>query len=128
MNCIQTKTGDIMHVSECNENGVTYGVISITLKNGYHRLNDAEAALVQFLQQLQPIFAIQHSTGVATTHDACASIRALTDYWQDEEQKDWKVKGWTNGATINVLYIKNIALIPVIVEDYFFNPSFFTAS
>lgn len=127
MNCIQTKSGDIMHVDECTENEVTYGVITITLKNKY-RLNEAKLILTQFLQQLKPIFAIEYATGIDVLHDTCATKYTLVDYWQDVERKDWKIKGWTDGATINVLYIKNIAHMPVGIEDHFFNPSFFAAS
>lgn len=125
MNRLQTKTGDIMHVSECNENDVTYGVISINLKNKYSHLNEAEKVLTQFMQQLQPIFAIQHTAGLHVTHDTYDNKLATIDYWQDAEQKDWKVKGWTDGATIAVFYIRNIGRVPVEKEEYLFNRAFF---
>ncbi|HUQ96327.1 MAG TPA: hypothetical protein VM010_01595 [Chitinophagaceae bacterium] len=35
MNQKQTKTGDLVQVSECKENGVTYGRLAITLKRQF---------------------------------------------------------------------------------------------
>ena len=43
----------------------------------------------------------------------------LVDYWQDEDSVDWKVKGYTDGHTIAVLYVKNINEISVEKQDEF---------
>jgi len=121
MNRVKTKSGDIVHVSECNENDVTYGVISIKLKNKYHHLSDAEQVLIHFIRQLQPIFAVQHTTGIYVEYEPYQSKIAVVDYWQDVERKDFKIKGWTNGNTMEVFYIKNIGNVPVTKEDFFLN-------
>jgi hypothetical protein len=122
----KTKTGDLLQVSECKENDVTFGVIAIRLKERYCNLNEAENVLIHFMQQLQPVFAIMHTTGVCTTNKMATHTTAVIDYWQDVERKDWKVKGWTNGRSMAILYIKNIGRVPVAKEEHFLNGAVFT--
>jgi hypothetical protein len=120
----RTPSGDLMHVSECNEKDVTYGVISIKLKRRFQQLADAETVLIRFMQQLQPAFAIQHSTGAAIESHLVQTLTTVVDYWQDADRQDWKVKGWTDGATLAVYYIKNIGKVPVQQEEQFLNGTF----
>ena len=40
-------------------------------------------------------------------------------YWQDCSKKDWKVKGYTDGKTLAVLYVKNIGHVDVKKQDLF---------
>lgn len=126
MNRKQTKTGDLVQASECRDNEVTYGVIAIKLKHCCRNLQEAESILIKFMQQLQPTFAIQHSTGNVITTKSYKNKTSVIDYWQDEEKRDWKVKGCTDGKTIAVLYIKNISFIPVSKEECFLNGGYFT--
>jgi hypothetical protein len=46
-------------------------------------------------------------------------VRSYSDYWQDADGIDWKAKGWTNGQTLAVLYVKNINEVPVERQDFF---------
>ena len=121
MNRVQTKTGDLVYVNECKENDVTFGFISVHLKHRYSSLNEAEKVLVEFMQQLQPTFAVQYTTGPHFEPQPDASKIALVDYWQDVEKRDWKVKGWTNGAIIAVFYVRNIGSVSVGRETFFLN-------
>lgn len=116
-----------MQVRECKENDVTYGVIAIKLKNRYVSLNEAEKVLLEFMQQLQPAFAIKYTSGISITHERNNNKTTVIDYWQDEKQKDWKVKGCTDGKAITVWYIKNISCVPVYKEDCFLNGTLFTS-
>jgi hypothetical protein len=124
MNYKRTKAGDLMHMHECTENGVTYGVIAIRLKDSYTNLPDAERLLLAFMKQLQRSFAIEHTTGLHMETFLQNHRTAITDYWQDAESKDWKVKGWTDGTAMAVLYIKNIGLAPIAKEESFLNETF----
>ena len=119
-----TKSGDLMHVHEINEKDITYGFISIQFKKSYSRLNNAEQVLIAFLEQLQHAFFIRHTTGVKPETFLQTNRMAITDYWQDADGKDWKVKGWTDGSTLAVFYIKNINAVPVNVEETFLNGNF----
>jgi hypothetical protein len=120
-NRVKTKTGDIMYLGECNENEVTYGLINIELKERFTNLDDAEIVLGKFMKSLQPAFAIQHTTGLGPDDQLTVSKKFLTDYWQDVDQTDWKVKGWTDGATVSIKYVKNIGKSPVSKQERFLN-------
>lgn len=122
---IKTACGDTMYLSECKENDVTYGVISFNLKEGYPDLEDARQVLEKFMSKVQFFCHIQHTTGI--TAESTAAARTLTDYWQDVESRDWKVKGWTDGNTLSLFYIKNIGQLPVALEDQFFDGLGFAA-
>ena len=124
MNYKRTKAGDLMHTRECNKNGATYGLISVKFKDAYANPAEAEQLLLAFMQQLQQTFAIRHTTGLHVETFLQNQKTAVTDYWQDGENLDWKVKGWTNGLAMVVLYIKNIGLVPVSKEDIFLNGPF----
>lgn len=118
-NTAETPGGDLVYMSECKENEVTYGVISIRLKQAYTKLADAEQVLSRFMRCLQPGFGIQHTTRGGVNGDERET--SITDYWQCIEQKDWKVKGWTNGRDLSVVYVKNIGQLPVDREEKFLN-------
>jgi hypothetical protein len=124
MNSKQTKTGDIVQLNECNDNDATYGIISIKLKKAFAQLQQAQTVLIEFIEQLQSTFGVLHTTGL---HAEWESTKvSVTDYWQDADGQDWKVKGWTDGKTIAVFYIKNIARVPVARESYFLNGAYHT--
>jgi hypothetical protein len=125
MNRKRTKTGDLVQVYEYKDNDATFGIITIRLKNRYAKLQQAEPVLTEFMQQLQPTFAVQHTTGRMVDYEPQQTKMAVIDYWQDVEGTDWKVKGWTDGKTMAVLYIKNIAQVPVEKEGFFLNGALF---
>jgi hypothetical protein len=127
-NTAQTQSGDLMYMSECKENDVTYGVISIRLKKAYNNLDDAEMVLNRFMNNLQPGFGIQHTTRGGIYQTANEKVKSIIDYWQDIEQLDWKVKGWTDGRNISVLYVKNIGQLQVAQEENFLNAFIFIAA
>ena len=121
MNYKRAKTGDLVQMRECKEGDVTYGVIAIKPKDQYPDLTDAEKVLLAFMEQLQHSFAIKHTTGLHVETYLHTSKTAITNYWQDGEQRDWKVKGWTDGVALAVLYIKNIGAVPIEKEETFLN-------
>jgi hypothetical protein len=125
MNSKKTKTGDLVQVHEYKDNDATFGIITIRLKNWFSELQQAEPVLTEFMQQLQPTFAVQHTTGRVVHYESQQTKIDITDYWQDVEGTDWKVKGWTDGKTMAVLYIRNIAQVPVEKESFFLNGMLF---
>jgi hypothetical protein len=124
MNSKQTKTGDIVQVNECNDNDATYGIISIKLKKAFAQLQQAQTVLIEFIEQLQPTFGVLHTTGLQAEWES--THVSVTDYWQDADGQDWKVKGWTDGKTMAVFYIKNIGQVTVARESYFLNGTYHT--
>jgi len=114
-----TESGDDLYFYEHEEAGLAYGVICVQLNQDYE-LQEATDLLVHYMDALKGPFYILHQTGLKKETDwNSESTRKLVDYWQDGDLMDWKVKGYTNGKQIAVLYVKNISLVDVARQDRF---------
>ena len=114
----RTKDNDVMHVVKCFSGPISYGVICIDLHNPFVNGAEAGKTLVNFMNSLHQPFSILHQTGMEekTVNDGDLTI---TDYWQDKGNRDWKVKGWTNGQVVAVLFVSNISEMAVCNQDRF---------
>lgn len=113
-----TKEGERVYFYEHDVNGVTYGLITVNMKELYS-LDQAENILVQYLNRIRKPFGIEHNVSMEV--EKKPDTVYLTDYWQDEEGIDWKVKGHSNGKIIAVLYVKNIADASAKEHDAYLN-------
>jgi hypothetical protein len=113
-----TRDGERISFYEQPAGQVIYGLIMIPMKDLF-TLHQAEMILVQYINRLRKPFAIAYNI---TMHvEKGDGILTLTDYWQDEQGTDWKIKGYTNGKTISLLYVKNIGHSAVAEHDEFLN-------
>jgi hypothetical protein len=123
-----TDTGDSLYFNEFSERHITYGVICIRLKETYD-LDEAMDMLSGYINKLKGPFYILHQTGLQKDVDwNSATTRTLIDYWQDADMTDWKVKGYTNGKYMAVLYVKNINELEVRKQDLFLDSFHFHAA
>ncbi|MBK8608763.1 MAG: hypothetical protein IPL84_02105 [Chitinophagaceae bacterium] len=92
--------------SECKGEEAYYGIICIELKEPINDLSIAEEVLVSYLNYLKSAFKIKTAAGYGKGHKLRdkENTRGVLDYWNDEEKNNWKVKGWTDGNFITVLY------------------------
>lgn len=122
----RTKDGDRIYFNESNLRNVTYGLITVQMKDVF-TLKQAEEILVQYINRCRKPFGISYNISMQVENAAGKIV--ITDYWQDEKSIDWKVKGYTDGKTLALLYVKNITNAPVKDHDDFLNsfrfPSFF---
>lgn len=122
-----TTSGDQLYFHEFKEKTVRYGMICVELQNEYF-IEDAEKMLSTYIDQLKSAFSIRHNIGIDRDADwNCETSRTIVDYWQDDQKKDWKVKGYTNGKTLAVLYVKNIGNADVTRQDYFLDSFHFNS-
>ncbi len=119
-----TKDGDKIYFNDQEENGVSYGLICVQMKQVY-TLNESEKILHYYINRARKPLGIAHSVSMETAYAADQII--ITDYWQDESGVDWKIKGYTNGHVVTVLYVKNIAGARVKEHDAFLNGFRFSA-
>ena len=84
-------------------------------------LEEAQEVMGTYLNRLRKPFNALYNTGVdlCQTWDKDDTSIKMVDYWQDEDNLDWKVKGYTDGEFIAVLYVKNINEITVEKQDEF---------
>ena len=122
-----TQSGDHLYFHEFKENNVSYGIICVQM-NTDHSLAEAEAMLREYIDKLKAPLHILHNTGIHDEADwNTETSRTVADYWQDRHKKDWKVKGYTNGKVLSVLYVKNIGNVDVKKQDFFLDSFHFDA-
>jgi hypothetical protein len=92
---------------ECKPDSVSYGIICVKLKETIPAGDDAEELLISYLDYLKTAFKIKSSAGYGKgqTLSSKADARGVLDYWNDEGGNEWKVKGWTDGKFISILYV-----------------------
>lgn len=115
----RTEEGDELYFSEYTEKGITYGVLCARVGE---TLSPAEMheVMATYVNRLRRPFNARHNTGSLWVDDGAYPRQAtLVDYWQDGQGRDWKVKATTDGCSIAVLYVKNIADIAVEKQDAF---------
>ena len=121
-----TASGDQLYFHEFREKGVSYVIICVQMNTG-HSVEEAEIMLRAYIDKLKGPFYILHNTGIHEDVDwNSENSMTIVDYWQDYNKKDWKVKGYTNGKTLAVLYVKNIGHVDVKKQDFFLDSFHFT--
>ena len=93
-------------VGECVNDGVTYGVICVKLLSPATNLDDAETMVVDYMDFLKKNFDITKAVGYGRGNHLGdhEDTRGVTDYWEDKDKNNWKIKAWTDGKIIGVLY------------------------
>ena len=117
----EIENGDHLYMSSFTRGPVTYGFVLMELKEKSKTLPEAEYLLGDLMLDLKKASDIQHSYGLerGIVHPVSISVNGITDYWQDHEGIDWKIKGWTDGNCMAVLYVKNINCASVKKQDFF---------
>ena len=121
-----TQAGDHLYFHEFKDKNVTYGLICIQMNHEYTTA-DAGEMLRSYIDKLRGPFYILHNTGIHDDADWNSEpSKTIIDYWQDSDKKDWKVKGYTDGKALAVLYVKNIGHVAVKKQDLFLDSFHFT--
>ncbi len=109
--------------SECKGEDVFYGIICIKLTEEISPISTAETTLVSYLDFLKSAFKITSAAGYGKGHrlQGKENTRGIIDYWKDDEKNNWKVKGWTDGKYIAVLYTYSLTDLPDTKVNAFLN-------
>lgn len=96
----------VVYADECVKDDLTYGVICVKLMQSTDNPEVAEETMINYLNYLKTSFGIVKSTGYGRGHrlNNNENTRGVLDYWEDAEKKNWKIKAWTDGKFIGVLY------------------------
>jgi hypothetical protein len=75
--------------------------------NGVDLQGQEEEMLIQYMDYLQTALAIESTAGYGKGHtlDTHPSAKGVLDYWRDEADDHWIVKGWAAESTIFVMFI-----------------------
>lgn len=103
-----------VYTSECVQAEITYGVICIKLLQSINDLRAAEEMMVSYLDFLKADFNIRTAGGYGKGHilGDDERTRGVVDYWKDGEGENWKIKGWTDGKFIGVLFAHTMKDLP----------------
>jgi hypothetical protein len=115
-----TKAGDKMYFQSYEMENAGYGIICIHMSER-QELDHAGKILYKYMQTLRAPLGIIANLKIEKCADSKPGIIELQDYWQDEQGKDWKVKAYTNGRVVCILYVKNIGATTVKQHDRFLN-------
>lgn len=101
-----SQDSSVVYAGECSRDSISWGLICVKLVSLPAGLEQAEEILTAYLNYLKTSFAIQKAAGYGKGHrlNKNENTRGILDYWEDSEKNNWKVKGWTNGKYIAVLY------------------------
>ena len=124
----KTESGDKLYFHEFREKRVSYGMICVEMNEEYN-LDESIEMLRAYVEKLRGPLYILHNTGIQEDSDWNSDqSRTIVDYWQDCDKKDWKVKGYTNGKILAVLYVKNISHVEVGRQDLFLDSFHFNVA
>lgn len=101
-----SEDSSLVYTSECEKDGIIYGVICVKMQEPSENLDLVEKTLISYLDYLKESFKIIKSTGYGKGHRLGNNefTRGILDYWEDSDKNNWKIKAWTNGKFIGVLY------------------------
>jgi len=116
-----SEDSSLVYVSECVKDGMNYGVICVKLLTPADDPDRAEETLISYLDYLKTSFKIQKAAGYGKGHRLANNekTRGVLDYWEDSEKNNWKIKAWTNGKFIGVLYGYSAKELPEIKLNVF---------
>jgi hypothetical protein len=103
-----------VYTGECINGEVNYGVICIKLLTPVDDLNKAEELMTSYLDFLKADFHVKDSAGYGRGHilNKNEKTKGIIDYWKDTEEQNWKIKAWTDGRYIGVLYAHSKKELP----------------
>ncbi|MFZ1259828.1 MAG: hypothetical protein WAQ93_05080 [Chitinophagaceae bacterium] len=96
-----------MFADDCEKEGVNYGIYCVKLKNAIADLDAAEDTVITYLDFLKLDYGIVKSKGYDKGHklNKNDATRGVYDTWEDVDKNKWKLKAWTNGNFICILYM-----------------------
>jgi len=109
----RSQDSSVVYAGECEKELLNYGVICVKLSIPREKLDEAENLLIAYMDYLKVSFGIKKAAGYGKGHllNNNTGTRGVLDYWEDAEQH-WKIKGWTNGRFIGVMYVYGKNALP----------------
>lgn len=98
-----------IYMGECLTGETYYGLICVQLNQSISKIAEAEDVMLSYLDYLKTAFKVTSAAGYGKGHRLRnkENIHGIIDYWKDESGINLKVKGWTDGNFIMVLYAKS---------------------
>ena len=106
-----------VYTAECvGADSLNYGIICLKFSASATTsdLQTAEDVLISYLDYLKTSLNIVSAAGYGKGHRLKnrEDTRGVIDYWKDKDGYKWKIKGWTNGKNLAVLYVYSKGDLP----------------
>ena len=113
----KTPDSSDVYTGDCiGTDSLDYGIICLKLSAGAQTtdLEAAERTLVSYLDYLKTTLNIVSSNGYGKGHRLKnrEDTKGVIDYWKDKDGSNWKIKAWTNGKNLGVLYVLSKGELP----------------
>jgi hypothetical protein len=95
-----------VYTAECVSGNTSYGVVCVKLKDKIPGAQASEDMMISYLDFLKTSLHITSAVGYGKGHKLKnrENTRGVIDYWTDKDGAKWKIKGWTDGKYIAVMY------------------------
>ncbi len=106
--------GATVYADDCVKDGITWGIYLVKLVAPVNNLDAAEDTVITYLDFMKLDNGIVKSKGYDKGHtlNKDETTRGVYDTWDDVDKEKWKVKAWTNGKFIGVLYVHSAKELP----------------
>jgi hypothetical protein len=106
--------GSTVYADDCEKDGITYGIYCVKLKTPVPDLQAAEDTIISYLDFLKLDYGIVKAKGYDKGHqlNKNAKTSGVKDSWEDADKNKWKLKAWTNGYFICVLFVYSSKELP----------------
>jgi hypothetical protein len=113
-NISKSQDSSTIYTGECTFGEINYGIICVKLIAPLTDLTLAESVMIAYLDYLKQSFSIINATGYGKGHilNNNSNTRGILDYWEDKDKNKWKVKSWTDGNFIGVLFAYSLKPLP----------------
>lgn len=115
--------GSTVYAEDCEKDGTTYGIYCVKLKQPVNNLNNAEDTVKSYLDFLKLDYGIVKAKGYNSGHKLQGddNTRGIFDTWEDVDGNKWKLRAWTNGSFVCVLYAYSNKELPEKKTEMFLN-------
>ena len=95
-----------VYTARCTKDDINYGIYCIVLKTPISNLRAAEDEMVGYIEYMKADFEITSVKGYEKGFklNNREDTRGLVDYWKDSKSNNWKLKAYTDGKIIGILY------------------------
>lgn len=92
--------------ARCAKDDISYGIVCIKLSKVITNLKAAEDVMIQYIEYLKADYEIMqvkgYEKGIKLKNRE--DTRGLIDHWTDNKDNKWKIKAYTDGKFIGILY------------------------
>lgn len=99
--------GSTVYADDCEKEGIVYGIYCVKLKKELSLSGAAEDSAMAYLDFLKLDYGIVSAKGYEKGYRLRKNenTRGIADSWEDADKHKWKLRAWTNGRFICILYV-----------------------